>query len=95
MRYILYIQCICKHHKVYNNFTNPLVYIIQTGIKNRHIIMYYTCIAISTLESRFTVVSLVSHPCSVPSGILVYSRLTGKSSLFSPKWYLGLQSPYW
>ena len=30
-------------------------------------------IAISTLESRFTVASLVSHPCSVPIGSVMLS----------------------
>ena len=72
--HIVYIQCICKHHKVYNNFTNPLVYIIQTCIKNRHI-MYYTGIESSTLESR---ASLVSHPCSVPSDriMISFNKLT-------------------
>ena len=35
--------------------------------------MYYTGIAISTLEYRFTVASLVSHPCSVPSDCIMLS----------------------
>ena len=43
-----------------------------------HIIMYNTGIAINTLESRFTVASLVSHPCSVPSDriLLSFNKLT-------------------